>query len=651
MRPQGWHLPEKHCGSTASRPRQPRRLPRCTWRPAASSRSTKDSGPTSTCPRWVPRGAAVERRLQPRPGLPGHPAQHDRATVLIETYPAAFEMEEILYELRDHSAGLNAGRWDYMFSVIKCFRTRGKDFPAPRPQLGDDDRAVHAGLHRAAGAHLPQARAHLRSAAWPPSSPARTPRSTRSRSPRSRTTRPARPTTGSTALGGPPRHGGGLPGPFTAVLGDRPNQLDKLREDVHVTAEQLLDVASTPGDVTEGGLRSNISVGIQYLESWLRGSGAVGINNLMEDAATAEISRSQMWQWLHNGVELAGGQTVTRELVERFIEEELAAIRDRIGDEAVHGPVGRRPSPVHRDGAGRRVSRVPHPARVRADAVTGHERDARHPRTAGPTAGDVTPEYTPATGESGDRQAALDVVTRLAREVIPEAGVITDHARLRTYECDGLAHYKVTPALVVIPEAPSSSPPWCGPAPSRDFRSWPGGRGPACCPAAPCPAPTGCSWSPRGCGRSGGTPRRPARRGGAGGDQPRRDPGGGAVRLLLRAGPLEPAGLLDRRQPRGELRWCPLPEVRLHHQPRDRRRAGHAGRRRRRAGWHGPGRPRLRPAGRRGRLRGHAGRGHGDHRPAGTQPRGGARCWPGSPPPTTPSAATSAIIATGIVPA
>jgi malate synthase len=95
-------------------------------------------------------------------------------------------------------------------------------------------------------------------------------------------------------------------------------------------------VASTPGDVTENGLRSNISVGIQYLESWLRGSGAVGINNLMEDAATAEISRSQVWQWLHNGVELAGGQTVTRELVERFIEEELAAIRDRIGDEAIH---------------------------------------------------------------------------------------------------------------------------------------------------------------------------------------------------------------------------------------------------------------------------------------------------------------------------
>ena len=121
---------------------------------------------------------------------------------------------------------------------------------------------------------------------------------------------------------------------FTKVLGDRPNQLDKLREDVHVTAADLLDVKSTPGEITEAGLRSNISVGIQYLESWLRGSGAVGINNLMEDAATAEISRSQVWQWLHNDVELAGGQLVTRELVEQMVEEEMAKIRERVGDDA-----------------------------------------------------------------------------------------------------------------------------------------------------------------------------------------------------------------------------------------------------------------------------------------------------------------------------
>jgi malate synthase len=119
---------------------------------------------------------------------------------------------------------------------------------------------------------------------------------------------------------------------FTAVLGDRPNQLDKKREDVHVTAEQLLDVKSTPGEITEAGLRSNISVGIQYIESWLRGNGAVGIDNLMEDAATAEISRSQVWQWLHNGVRLSNGETVTRELVERITDEEMQAISQARGD-------------------------------------------------------------------------------------------------------------------------------------------------------------------------------------------------------------------------------------------------------------------------------------------------------------------------------
>ena len=121
---------------------------------------------------------------------------------------------------------------------------------------------------------------------------------------------------------------------FDSVLGDKPNQLDKTRDEVSVTAEQLLDIKSTPGAVTEAGLRSNISVGVQYLEAWLRGMGAVGINNLMEDAATAEISRSQVWQWLHNDVHLDDGQVVTRELVERLIDEEIDAIHQKIGDES-----------------------------------------------------------------------------------------------------------------------------------------------------------------------------------------------------------------------------------------------------------------------------------------------------------------------------
>jgi malate synthase len=118
------------------------------------------------------------------------------------------------------------------------------------------------------------------------------------------------------------------------VLGDRPNQLDRLREEVSVTAEQLLDVRSTPGDITEGGLRNNVSVGLQYLEAWLRGSGAVAIFGLMEDAATAEISRSQVWQWDHLEVELSNGEKVTKELVNRVIDEELAKIRETVGEEA-----------------------------------------------------------------------------------------------------------------------------------------------------------------------------------------------------------------------------------------------------------------------------------------------------------------------------
>ena len=118
---------------------------------------------------------------------------------------------------------------------------------------------------------------------------------------------------------------------FDSVLGERPNQLDRLREDVTVSADQLLDVESTPGEVTEAGLRNNISVGLQYLESWLRGIGAVGIRNLMEDAATAEISRSQVWQWVRNGVTLSDGTRVTAALVDRLIDEELAATQERAG--------------------------------------------------------------------------------------------------------------------------------------------------------------------------------------------------------------------------------------------------------------------------------------------------------------------------------
>src|SRR6185312_7905587 len=120
---------------------------------------------------------------------------------------------------------------------------------------------------------------------------------------------------------------------FDKVLGDKPNQIDKQRPDVSVTPEQLLDAAATPGDITEEGLRSDVNVGFQYISFWLGGRGAAGINNLMEDAATAEISRSQIWQWIRHGSTLDNGQPVTRDLVRLYLDEELAKIHAEVGDE------------------------------------------------------------------------------------------------------------------------------------------------------------------------------------------------------------------------------------------------------------------------------------------------------------------------------
>ena len=120
---------------------------------------------------------------------------------------------------------------------------------------------------------------------------------------------------------------------FDGVLGERPNQVGRQRDDVQVGQAELLDIASTPGEATEEGLRNNVNVGIQYISSWLRGQGAAPIFNLMEDAATAEISRSQVWQWVHNSVKLAEGQTVTADLVRQTATEELERIREQVGDE------------------------------------------------------------------------------------------------------------------------------------------------------------------------------------------------------------------------------------------------------------------------------------------------------------------------------
>ena len=258
-----------------------------------------------------------------------------RATCLIETYPAAFEMEEILYELRDHSAGLNAGRWDYMFSIIKSFRSRGRDFLLP-----DRNSVTMTVPFMRAYTELLVRTCHKRGAhaiggmaAFIPSKDEKVNEAAYAKVKDDKTREAADGFDGSWVA-----HPGMVStcrDAYDAVLGDRPNQRDRLREEVSVSAEELLDVRSTPGDVTEAGLRGNVSVALQYIETWLRGQGAVGINNMMEDAATAEISRCQVWQWLNNDIELSdSGQRVTRELVERVIAEEDAAIRARLGDDA-----------------------------------------------------------------------------------------------------------------------------------------------------------------------------------------------------------------------------------------------------------------------------------------------------------------------------
>jgi malate synthase len=334
VRPRGWHLPEKHI-TVDGEPTSGSLVDFALYLATSGQKQIdRGLGPYFYLPKME---SHLEARLwndafNLAQDFLGIPRGTIRATVLIETYPAAFEMEEILYELREHSAGLNAGRWDYMFSVIKSFRTRGDEFLLP-----DRNSVTMTVPFMRAYTELLVRTCHKRGAhaigGMAAFIPSKDPEVNEQAFAKVRADKEREANDGFD--GSWVAHPGMVElctEVFTGVLGDRPNQLDRKREDVHVTAEQLLDVRSTPGEETEAGLRSNISVGIQYLESWLRGSGAVGINNLMEDAATAEISRSQVWQWLHNGVRLSNGETVTRELVERLVDEEMSAIAEARGD-------------------------------------------------------------------------------------------------------------------------------------------------------------------------------------------------------------------------------------------------------------------------------------------------------------------------------
>jgi malate synthase len=256
-----------------------------------------------------------------------------KATVLIETIPAAFEMDAILYELREHSAGLNAGRWDYIFSTIKRFRTR-PDFVLPDrsdvtmtvPFMRAYTELLVKTCH-ARGAHAMGGMAAV--------IPSRTDEEANQRA--FEAVRSDKEREASAGFDGTwVAHPDSVPvatEAFDAVLEERPNQVSRQRDDVSVDADDLLSVAQTHGEITEQGLRSNVNVGIQYISSWLRGNGAAGIYGLMEDAATAEISRAQVWQWVRHGETLEDGRPVTPDLVRSIATEELERIRGEIGDD------------------------------------------------------------------------------------------------------------------------------------------------------------------------------------------------------------------------------------------------------------------------------------------------------------------------------
>ncbi len=321
VRPRGWHLLEKHV-EVDGKPVPASFFDFGVYLQRNAERLLeRGSGPYLYLPKLE---SHLEARLwndafvlaQERLGLPRGTI---RATVLVETILAAFEMDEILYELRDHSAGLNAGRWDYIFSVIKKFSGRN-DFVLPdRAQVTMTVPFMRAYTEllvrtcHARGAHaIGGMAAFIPSRRDPEVSEIALKRVREDKVRESGDgfdgTWVAHPDLVPTALEA-----------FDEALGERPNQLERLRDDVSVGASDLLDVAATPGEITPAGVKTNVSVGIRYIAAWLSGVGAAAIDNLMEDAATAEISRGQVWQWVRHG-------RVSREDVERTIAEVAAEL-------------------------------------------------------------------------------------------------------------------------------------------------------------------------------------------------------------------------------------------------------------------------------------------------------------------------------------
>jgi malate synthase len=336
VRPRGWHLPERHLLIDGE--------------PISGSLFDFGMYFFHCAPLLLARGAGpyfylpkMESHLEARlwndvftlaQDLVGMQQGTIKATVLIETLPAAFEMDEILYELREHSAGLNAGRWDYIFSAIKCFRDDPDKILPDRsavtmtvPFMRAYTELLVATCHRR-GAHAMGGMAALIPSRSDEAANENALEGVREDKQREVDqgydgTWVAHPDLVPTARE-----------VFEKGLAGRPNQLEKQRDDVAVSADDLLALQDTPGEITEQGLRTDVNVGFQYLSFWLSGHAAAAINSLMEDAATAEISRSQIWQWVHHGAKLADdGRPVTAELVRKILDEETAKIREAVGDQ------------------------------------------------------------------------------------------------------------------------------------------------------------------------------------------------------------------------------------------------------------------------------------------------------------------------------
>jgi malate synthase len=330
VRPRGWHLMEDHV-TVGGKPVSGALFDFALYffHCAQKSRAA-GSGPYFYLPKieshqeaklWNDVFVFAQRRLKMPKGT-------IKATVLIETLPAAFEMDEILYELREHIAGLNCGRWDYIFSFIKRLG-KNKRFLTPDRGVMTMDRA----FLRAYSLLLIRT-CHRRGAFAMGGMAAQIPvrgDAVKNEAAFTKVRQDKEREAGDGHDGTWVAHPDLVP--IASEVFNRlmktPNQLDKLRRDVQVTRDQMLEMHS--GERTEEGLRQNIRVGIQYIEAWLRGRGAVPLYHLMEDAATAEISRAQVWQWLYHRAKLADGREVTQELFDSVLKDEMAKVRNAIG--------------------------------------------------------------------------------------------------------------------------------------------------------------------------------------------------------------------------------------------------------------------------------------------------------------------------------